>query len=196
VANARSFVRRALAPLRRLLARSGQRRDPWERLPYHLSAQTFGRGSMHPFPWYFEGESHVAVTCVDDVCDWLLACEYVPDPDLFHETDFWQHPLTFEQMRKGDCEDYALWAWRKLVELGVEAELVAGVWHPPNDVAGGHVWVRYRHDGTEFILESVGRTRDTMVRTFDSAKPEYIPHAGVDHRFQLFAYSGYLHSPG
>jgi hypothetical protein len=188
------FVRRALAPLRRLLARSGPAHDPWERLPYHLPAETFGRGSLHPFPWYFEGESHVAVTCVDDICDWLLACEYVPDPDLFRESDFWQHPLTFEQLRKGDCEDYALWAWRKLVEMGLEAELVAGIWHPHNAVAGGHVWVRYQHDGVDFILETVGRTRDTMLRTFDSAKSEYVPHAGVDHQFQLFAYSGYLHS--
>ena len=191
-----AIVRRALAPLRRLLARSGPAHDPWERLPYHLPAQTFGRGSMHPFPWYFEGRSHVAVTCVDDICDWLLACEYVPDPDLFNETDFWQHPLTFERMRKGDCEDYALWAWRKLVEMGFEAELVAGVWHPQHDAPGGHVWVRYRHEDVDFILEAVSRTRDTMVRTFESARAEYVPHAGVDHKFQLFAYSGYLHSPG
>jgi len=186
------FVRRVLAPLRRLLARSTQAQEPWERLPYHPTLQAFPRGSMHPFPWYFEGESTVQVTGVDDICDWLLACEYVQDRELFHEDDFWQHPSTFERIRKGDCEDYALWAWRKLVELGVEAELVSGVWHPPDDVPGGHVWVRYRNDGREFILETVGRTREGMVRTFESAKPEYVPHAGVDHRFQLFAYSGYL----
>jgi predicted transglutaminase-like cysteine proteinase len=151
---------------------------------------------MHPFPWYFEGESIIAVTCVDDVCDFLLRCEYVPDADLFNETDFWQHPRTFERVRQGDCEDYALWAWRKLVELGIEAELVAGVWHPPNDESGGHVWIRFRNEGTDFILEAVSRTREGMVRTFEAAKAEYVPHAGVDHRFQLFAYSGYLHSPG
>ncbi|MEO8337451.1 MAG: hypothetical protein ABI664_20910 [bacterium] len=190
------FVRRALAPLRRLLARSGQAHDPWERLPYASTPRGFARGSTHPFPWYFEGESRVVVTCIDDICDWLLACEYVQDVELFHESDFWQHPSTFERLRQGDCEDYALWAWRKLVELGIDAELVAGVWHPPHDAAGEHVWIRYVHDDTEFILEAVSRTRERMVRTLDSAKAEYVPHAGVDRRFQLHAYSGYLHSPG
>lgn len=147
---------------------------------------------MHPFPWYFEGESIVQVTCVDDVCDWLLQCEYVRDPDLFNEADFWQHPRTFERLRQGDCEDYALWAWRKLVELGVEAELVSGTWHHPDGVSGGHVWIRYRHNGREFILEAVSRRREAMVRAFEDAKAEYIPHAGVDHAFQRHAYSGYL----
>src|SRR5205085_1473130 len=69
-----------------------------------------------PFAWYFEGQSAVTVGSVDDVCEWLLECEYVHDPELFHEPDFWQHPRTFERLRKGDCEDHALWAWRKLVE--------------------------------------------------------------------------------
>jgi predicted transglutaminase-like cysteine proteinase len=147
---------------------------------------------MHPFPWYFEGESIVQVTCVDDVCDWLLQCEYVRDPDLFNEADFWQHPRTFERLRQGDCEDYALWAWRKLVELGVEAELVSGTWHQPDGISGGHVWIRYRHNGREFILESVSRRRDGMVRSFEDAKAEYVPYAGVDHAFRLHAYSGYL----
>jgi predicted transglutaminase-like cysteine proteinase len=106
--------------------------------------------------------------------------------------DFWQHPRTFERLRRGDCEDYALWAWRKLVELGLEAELVSGTWRPAEGVAGGHVWVRYLHDGRQYILESVGRTRETMVRPFDVARSEYVPHAGVDHSFRLHAYSGHL----
>lgn len=189
------FLRRALAPVKRLVARSTPAQDPWERLPYRPSPKAFPPGAVHPFPWYFEGESTVAVSGVDDLCDWLLDCEYVRDSELFNENDFWQHPRTFERLRQGDCEDYALWAWRKLVEMGIEAELVAGVWHPPNDASGGHVWVRYRYEGTEFILETVARTREHMVRTFESARAEYVPHAGVDHRFQLFAYSGYLHTP-
>ncbi len=190
-----TFARRALAPLRRFLARSVQTGDPWERLPYHRQPKSFARGSMHPFPWYFEGESIVPVTSVGDICDWLLHCEYVRDADLFNEDDFWQHPRTFERLRQGDCEDYALWAWRKLVELGLEAELMSGAWHPPSDAPGGHVWIRYRDEGAEFILEAVGRTREGMVRPFETARAEYVPHAGVDHRFQLFAYRGYLDSP-
>jgi predicted transglutaminase-like cysteine proteinase len=33
-----------------------------------------------------------------------------------------EHPGAFERRRRGDCEDFALWAWRKLAEVGVDAE--------------------------------------------------------------------------
>ncbi len=32
----------------------------------------------------------------------------------------------FRGKRRGDCKDHALWAWRKLNELGIAAELVCG----------------------------------------------------------------------
>ena len=154
--------------------------------------QTFGRGSYRPFPWYFEGECQVRVSNLDELCEWLLECEYAHDEALFNDADFWQHPRTFEHLRKGDCEDHALWAWRKLVELGYEAELLSGIWHPHGDEPGGHVWVRFKKDGADFILETVGRNRERMIRPFTEAKVEYIPHAGVDHQFQRFAYFGYM----
>jgi len=66
------------------------------------------------------GQSTVCVNDIAAICEWLADCEYVRDP--VHERDFWQHPKTFEQLRKGDCEDHALWAWRKLTELGIPAE--------------------------------------------------------------------------
>jgi hypothetical protein len=157
-------------------------------MPLHV----FGRGSYKPFRWYFEGESQVRVTSIDEICKWLLECEYVHDPVLFNESDFWQHPRTFEQIRRGDCEDHAIWAWRKLVELGLEAELVCGEWKPPGDTAGGHAWVRFRQNGEEFIFEAVSASRDGMVRPFADAKSEYVPHAGVDHTFQHYSYFGFL----
>lgn len=126
------------------------------------------------------------------MCDWLLACEYLHDEALFNDADFWQHPTTFEHLRKGDCEDHALWAWRKLVELGFEAELISGTWQPQGSEPGGHVWVRFRNEDVEFILETVGRARARMVRPFAEAKGEYTPHAGVDHTFQHYAYVGFM----
>lgn len=165
--------------------------DPWQRLPYAAKPEMFGRGNQHPFPWYFEGESAVVVRSVDDVCAWLRACEYVRDPELFNESDFWQHPRTFERLRQGDCEDHALWAWRKLVELGLDAELVSGAQRMSED-SGGHVWVRFRDGDAEFILETVCRDAGRMVRPFEDAKAEYVPHAGVDRTFTLHAYRGYL----
>ena len=68
----------------------------------------------------------MAVKSLQEICEWLVGCDYADDEAFFNEPDFWQHPVMFEQTRKGDCEDHALWAWRKLVELGFEAELVRG----------------------------------------------------------------------
>ena len=68
----------------------------------------------------------VPVQSIDDIVAWLQSCEYVTDLDLFHERDFWQHPGTFERLRRGDCEDFALWAWRKLAEVGIDAEFCVG----------------------------------------------------------------------
>jgi hypothetical protein len=186
------LVRWALGPLLRWVARSAQNDDPWERLAYKVPLRTFGRGSYKPFRWYFEGETRVQVANLDDICAWLLECEYVHDPDLFNESDFWQHPKTFEVMRRGDCEDHAIWAWRKLVELGFEAELLSGDWQPAGDTAGGHVWVRFRQNGQEFIFEAVSRKRERMIRPFAEARSEYVPHAGVDHTFQHYGYVGFL----
>jgi hypothetical protein len=190
----RRFLRWALRPLLRWAARFSRDTDPWERFPHEMRLETFGRGSWRPFPWYFEGDSAVEVASIQELCDWLLECEYVSDPDLFNDEDFWQHPRTFERLRQGDCEDHALWAWRKLTELGIEAELMSGRWRPPGDIEGGHVWVRFQKNGQEFILESVSHTREGMVRLLDQAKAEYEPHAGVDGRFQRFAYAGFLRS--
>jgi hypothetical protein len=188
----KTLARHALEPLRRWLVQSIPAADPWERLSYSPPAQSLGRGSVHEFAWYLEGETTVAVASVDDVCAWLLDCEYVCDPELFHEDDFWQHPSTFERLRQGDCEDHAIWAWRKLAELGLEVELMSGTWRPDDSRSGGHVWVRFREGDDEYILESVSESRDAMLRRLADVRDEYVPHAGVDGQCRLHAYGGML----
>jgi hypothetical protein len=179
-------------PLVRWLIRIVGVGDPWERFPRRIPVRFFGAGSKRDFRWYFEGQSDVNARNLNEICEWLLECEYVSDPELFHEPDFWQHPRTFERLRKGDCEDHALWAWRKLVEAGVEAELVTGNWSQAPGERGGHVWVRFREADTDFVLETVANSRDQMVRPLQEVKDEYEPHAGVDHDLKSFAYFGYL----
>ena len=114
---ARGLLFWPLRPLWRLFLRVVPVADPWERLNYRVPAKRYGPGSIHDFAWYFEGASGVATSSVEDIQEWLLGCEYVSDPDLFRVADYWQHPRTFEQIRRGDCEDHAIWAWRKLIEL-------------------------------------------------------------------------------
>lgn len=192
-----SFVRRGLGwllrPLHRLIIRHTTVTDPWAAAStFLIGPNRFGRGSLKPFSWYFEGESTVAVKDVAGICAWLAGCRYVRDADLFREPDYWQHPLTFEQVRKGDCEDHALWAWRKLVELGVDAEFFVGQWRPEAEHSGFHAWVVFEKDGSTFVLEPVIKGAEGIVRLLDEVRPEYVPHFSVDAKFKMVARAGLL----
>lgn len=185
---------RTLRPMRtlyRLLLRTVSVDDPWARYEHDVPLHLYGAGARRDFAWYFEGESAVAVATVDEVCAWLQACEYTRDPDLFFESDFWQHPCTFEQLRKGDCEDYALWAWRKLVELGHDAEFVVGRSLQPGGKRRGHAWVHFIRDGELYLLDAATDRATCSLRPLTSVQQEYLPEVSIDHRFQRFAYGGY-----
>ena len=163
--------------------------DAWRAVDHHAPVLQYGPGCIHEFKWYMEGESRVKVTSVNDVCRWLRRCKYVSDVELFNQDDFWQHPLTFEQIRKGDCEDHALWAWRKLLELGLPAEFMVGRWLV-NGESQFHAWVVFRERKQDYLLETVARTRETMLRPLSQAKPQYIPHLSVTGDLTRRIYSG------
>src|SRR5262245_49580878 len=152
----------------------------------------FGPGSRQDFSLYFEGESCVPVRSIDDIVAWLLECEYVSDIDLFDKRDHWQHPSVFEQLRRGDCEDFALWAWRKLVEIGLEAEFQVGrvVCGATADVDRQHAWVVYRIEGTEYLFEPAARERTEMIRPLIEAMDRYVPHFAVNREFGTSAFAG------
>ena len=165
--------------------------SPWDRVPMDVPSTAFGPGSRWPFPHYFEGESRVRVTSIDDIVEWLATCEYVSDAEQFHEGDVWQQPCAFEQRQRGDCEDFALWAWRKLAEIGVEAEFYVG------RVIGGepaidrqHAWVVYRADREDVLFEPAARDRHCMIQPLSSVKDAYVPHFAVDRRFVTSAFVG------
>ncbi len=181
-----------LAPLSRLLLRFADVPDPWERQPRAIAPSRFGRGSQRDFSWYFEGESAVHAASVDDICAWLLDCTYLTDIALFRKVDHWQHPRTFEELRHGDCEDHALWAWRKLAELGIDAELVSGQRIVSAGESHDHAWVLFREGGVEYVLEAVSHTRETMVMPADDVRAQYRPHVGVNARFETMVFGGLL----
>jgi len=157
-----------------------------------VPSSVFGPGSRHPFAEYFEGESCVRVRSIDDIVAWLQSCEYVTDLEMFHQQDFWQHPAAFEQVRRGDCEDFALWAWRKLVEVGIDAEFCVGrvICEDRPELDRQHAWVVYRVDGGEFLFEPAARTPSRMIRPLNEAMGEYVPHFAVNHRFETNAFVG------
>jgi hypothetical protein len=166
--------------------------DPWERLPNAPPLVAYGSGARLDFAKYLVGDSLVPVASLEDVQAWLLECRYEHDDVLFGETDFWQHPSTFERLRAGDCEDFAVWAWRKLVELGYDVDLVAGWCVNEGDLDGRHAWLLVRLEGSELLFEPAARARERMLRPLAEVRDQYIPQFGVDRSAKRFAFSGYL----
>jgi hypothetical protein len=185
-------VRRLLSPFIRLAGHLIGRESAWERVAMQVPAAAFGPGSQHPFAEYFEGKSDVRVGSIDDIVAWLQTCEYVSDLELFHQRDVWQHPGAFERLRRGDCEDFALWAWRKLAELDIDAEFCVGrvICDECPQIDRQHAWVVYRINGTAFLFEPAARTPSKMIRPLDDAMGEYVPHFAVNRKFDTNAFVG------
>jgi len=169
--------------------------DPWQSVAHPVPYRLFGHGSRHDFDWYLSGECDVRVDSIEDIQSWLLACSYQRDEKLFRDPDFWQHPAMFERVRKGDCEDHAIWAWRKLKDIGIPARLFTGrVLSPVAGGSGAHAWVVFEHETRTWLFESVAYHRSRMVRPLEEARPEYIPHFSVDHGLARHIYCGFAHS--
>ena len=188
----RNLLRRVLSALMELLDGVDPPESPWDRVAMRVPTTAFGAGSREQFAHYFDGESSVPVRSIDDIVDWLLCCGYTTDMDLFNEPDRWQHPSAFEQLRRGDCEDFALWTWRKLTEIGIDAEFYVGRVRCGGepDVDRQHAWVVYRVSGTDFLFEPAARSRAQMIRPLADAMDGYVPHFAVDRRFRTSAFVG------
>ena len=190
----RSYLYRLMCRLLAAVVRlTGRSRSPWKRLNLPVPAGAFGPGSHCEFARYFEGESQVRVESIDDVVEWLLSCQYVTDAIQFKERDLWQHPVAFEQLRCGDCEDFALWTWRKLAEMGVDVEFYVGrvVRDDEPGIDRQHAWVVYRVDGVPFLFEPAA-TRPQMIRRLTEAMSGYVPYFAVDGHLRTYAFSGYV----
>ncbi|MGQ0539344.1 MAG: hypothetical protein ACT4R6_10385 [Gemmatimonadaceae bacterium] len=185
------MLARVGALLRGVAGRLVPPRDPWVRLPLRPPLHVFGPGARQDFHWYFEGDSAVPVRHMADMLEWLAGCEYTTDREAFLVSDFWQHPRTFELMRRGDCEDFALWAWRKLVELGIDACFVVGYATLGPEAGRRHAWVVFREGDTDYLFEPCQRQREHMVRALGDVRAAYFPEYGVDARRQRFTYAGH-----
>src|SRR5579864_6768928 len=85
------------------------------------------RKGPHPtFPMGRYVSQPLAVKCqsIFEVRKFLAACEYVSDKDEFDKDDYWQPPEEFEQRKRGDCDDFALWTWRQLLGMGYDARFI------------------------------------------------------------------------
>jgi hypothetical protein len=122
--------------------------------------------------------------------EWLRGCTYEAVP--IRIDDWSALPTDFESGRAGNCLDHALWAWRKLGELGYSAELVVGR-RGSDSLGSRHAWVVFEHAGTRHLVETAAKQPDTpMVYDLPEIGDEYWPEFGVDSAGRRFAYGGYL----
>ena len=82
----------------------------------------------------------------------LSDCSYVSDQKQFGQRDYWQPPEQFEESKKGDCEDFALWCWRQLLEMNYSCRFVVGT---AGRYGEGHSWVTFQSDGKTYLLEAL-----------------------------------------
>ncbi len=68
----------------------------------------------------------------------------------FNKRDYWQPPEEFEETRAGDCVDFAIWAWRQVLDMGYEARFVGG---KAGKYGEGHAWVTFEKGGKCYLME-------------------------------------------
>jgi Bacterial transglutaminase-like cysteine proteinase BTLCP len=132
---------------------------------FHEAYDVHGRSTFRPderrhshFPSTFPIGRYLSqpltVECknLEDLRTFLRKCRYVSDREQFGQPDYWMPPEEFERTRKGDCEDFALYAWRQLLSLGYSARFVGGTSGRYGD---GHAWVTFDKDGKTFLLEAL-----------------------------------------
>jgi len=107
-----------------------------------------------PIGRYITQPLSVKCKSLEDLRKFLRTCHGVSDKDQFGKNDYWMPPEDFEKSRKGDCDDFAMYAWRQLLEMGYTARFVAGT---VGDSKQGHAWVSFEKDGKHFLLEPQAR---------------------------------------
>jgi len=94
-------------------------------------------------------------------------------------------------MRKGDCEDHALWAWHKLKKLGIPAEFVCGRSGPASAKGNhAHAWIHLELSGEQYLMETVANSRQPMTFPLEEVRQNYCPALSVDTNLNTSVYGG------
>jgi hypothetical protein len=180
----------------RLLLRLAPAYGRWERVAVRGRPQHYGAARARDLADYLRGPTTVDLSSVAEVEQWLRGCQFERDP--MRGDDWSAHPFAFEYLRRGNCLDHALWAWRKLVDLGADAELVIG-WQGGlhEAVRGGsarHAWVIVRNTAGDLLMEPAAKDGAMWRRLAEIGEGEYWPEFGVRRDGEHFTYGGYWHS--
>jgi hypothetical protein len=109
-----------------------------------LSPPTF------PFGRYVSRPLQVRCSTLQEIRDFLRHCKQASDKETFGEDDYWVPPEQFEKIKQGDCDDFALWTWRQLLQMGYKARFVAGRY---GRYRQGHAWTTFKFGGKDFIAD-------------------------------------------
>jgi hypothetical protein len=175
----------------------------WRLLHGIYRANTSGDKQRVPFPAHFfsvpprpmedylEGDTEVDADQLADLRAWLEDCEYAHDSLEFGHVDYWSHPNEFETRRRGDCDDHAVWAWREMQRLGIDAELVVGLAPAPGlRPAQAHAWVRFEAFDETWNFETTAKGDGGCLLPVDeAARWGYVPWFGIDQDLQVWSYS-------
>ncbi|MEM1024285.1 MAG: hypothetical protein AAGD10_01425 [Myxococcota bacterium] len=123
------------------------------------------------------------VLCRDlaEVDQRLSAGHYVDDISRLQHPDVWEPPESFQVHMRGDCEDFALWAWTQLVRMGHRARFVLGGLFA-NQL--NHAWVSIHGGDRIQVLECTPRPYNNAITA--RAALEYRPMFSVDHRLYVY----------
>ena len=95
--------------------------------PYFLKSDLVRFHPTFPIGHYAFKPLATEINNFKELRSFLLDCKYVSDEKQFGEDDYWILPHEFEKLKKGDCEDFALWAWRQILNMGYPARFVVGL---------------------------------------------------------------------
>jgi hypothetical protein len=115
---------------------------------------------------------------------YMQACfDYVSDDDLHAREEVWQAPALTHELMRGDCEDFALFAWFALRAHGFDAFLVA-VFTPDR----GHAVCAFRGRGGYHTICNEG-LKLLAVPGRPHADP-LLPHPNVARRIADHVFPG------
>jgi hypothetical protein len=103
-----------------------------------------------PFGRYVSRPLAVHCSTLPELRNFLRGCRQATDKETFGTDDYWLPPDKFEKVKQGDCDDFALWIWRQLMQMGYKARFVAGHLGRYKE---GHAWVTFEMDGRSFIAD-------------------------------------------
>ncbi|MEW6365000.1 MAG: transglutaminase-like cysteine peptidase [Acidobacteriota bacterium] len=141
-----------------------------------------------PMEFYLTQPLSTACRTLDEVRRFLNTCKYVSDEELFGKKDYWQPPQDFEKIRKGDCEDFALWTWRELLAMGFRSRFVVG---KAGRYGDSHAWVTFDKDGKHYLVESLASGVGLKLPRLSALR--YEPEHSVDWDGRRVRY--YAHQP-